>query len=783
MAYKRQTFVDDQVLEAEHLNHIEIGLETVSNELSNLNSIPTFDTFPSVEIVKSMTNNSYFKTNGFYSKGDGAGCIYQVKDSLASGDNYYIRHGSDGKYIRPACVGQHNRDILVDWYGVRRYYSDKESDYRAYAIKNSEIMNALASVLQNGFTLRFASGHYFFRHPIPHMDRHIMLKGVCTNACVVNAAVNYGSFLHFPYLADKEVAISILGGVIQDLGIIGNPSTCDVNIHRKNSVTDNDSVVEVTGGSAITYGIKAGRWDESAQEVKAWGHTIQNVRLRNLTYGIHMETENALISGVDAHQCKIGVSVGNDVKVTDVQAWNCMVGVQLRGALASATNIRGDSIGKHLIECWQGKCTLTNIDGDFCFGSLIHYGDGNKRYMHLGQAIGCMGRVATKTAFARSEEFDLREIDEADYEYCSYISIAPNTQVFGGSIEVANVKANIFDSNSEYVHPDALISIGVGSTVKGVIIKGSVPYDADIEYFNSHVIRNKSEYAEVENNTAGYVTDFDGITVEDINFITPLGFIRSKRRSTALDRVLEFSKDANGAVLYSEQTLTDAQKAQVRANVGLDNISSLAFVESEDDCIDSIKTYVLSDGRMFGSKIEVIEHFTNHLDDAGYEWGFFRGGAIDSSNTSPWYVTGFIPVKIGQTVEFVNLKFLEMNHNYGTKSQFYFYDENKTEVTHSGMYSPENYPSAAWNAQLDSEGNIVKVTIPTAYSSSVRYMRFCARYIGPESIVAVEEDIKDPTIESVFGSTGLRVITDSEYATFSSLVGRVSALEGIINAQ
>jgi hypothetical protein len=58
----------------------------------------------------------------------------------------------------------------------------------------------------------------------------------------------------------------------------------------------------------------------------------------------------------------------------------------MRATLGSATDIRGDSIGKHLIECWEGKCIMSNLDADYCLGSIIHYGRNNNetKWMHLG---------------------------------------------------------------------------------------------------------------------------------------------------------------------------------------------------------------------------------------------------------------------------------------------------------------------------------------------------------------------------------------------------------------
>jgi len=478
-----------------------------------LDTAPTYDTFPSVAEVNAMSDWAVFHTRGFYSKNDGAAGTYTVKSSSGS---LFVPYGT--KYICPVNVSAlTDRDIYVDQYGIRRGSAD-------YADRNSEIMTSLLSVFQNGFTLHFGSGHYYFSSPITS-SKHTIIKGVSSNACVSPKDVNYGTYLHFPNLADGEAALELTYGVVQDLGIIGNASVCDVSLDRTQTITNPNAVVTLVD-TGTTYGIKM-------------GSIVQNVRVRNCTYGIYSESGNHLIDGVDVRQCKIGISVGNDVKITNVQAWNVMTGIELRGSLASATNIRGDSIGKHLIECWKGKCLLSNIDGDYCVGSLIHYGGGTS-FIHLGQAVACMGRVATKYAHSRSTTFDLQTIASGDYEYCSFVSVAPNTRVFGGYIDVVNVKSNVFDADEyDYVTPSSVISIGTGSTVKGLIVKCTVPSDADNDYFNKNVIKNLSTYAESANDGWNYVTDFDGKTIEDICFITPFGMAVSKRTVDAPDRQVE----------------------------------------------------------------------------------------------------------------------------------------------------------------------------------------------------------------------------------------------------
>jgi hypothetical protein len=404
--------------------------------------------------------------------------------------------------------------------------------------------------------------------------------------------------------------------------------------------------------------------------------------------------------------------------------------------------------------------------------------------MHLGQAQGCMGRVATKLAYSRNGSFDLRNVPAADYDACSYISVAPYTQVFGGHIEIANARANIYDTVSDYIHPDAPISIGAGSTVKGVTIVCNVPDGADLEWFNGQVIKNLSTNAQAENDTNGYLTDFNGQVIEDINFVTPIGFVRSRRTLAAIDRALEFSKDANGALLVAEQALTEPQKAQVWRNLGLDGISSLEFVASIDNCTDSSKTYVLPDGRTVAYAEK--PSYTNQLPTAsdgvggvynatetpGYSAGYVGAGGVVQSATK-WCVTGFIPVRVNDVIRLNNLRFWETDTGViasaDSKASFHFYDENFGHLLSSASYGPGSVPSSAWAPQYDSTGNLVECKVPSSYNSAIRYMRLCVRSINSDSIVTVNEIVGPPVVE--FGDTGLRFITAEMYNKIIALLG------------
>lgn len=613
-----------------------------------------FDKFPTEAEINALPNWAYFTTRGFHYKNDGLGATYQVKNSTGA---FYIPYGN--MYFRPIVTDWATKDIYVDLYGVRRLDSSDTTNMPTVSARNSEIMSALVSSLKNGFTFHFGSGHYYFAQPIPHIDYHVTIKGVASNANPISDNMNYGTHLHFPNLANGQAAISIAGGVVQDIAVIGNPSVCNVAFDRTKTHTDPNGVVTLVD-TGTTYGVKAG----------SWGFTIQNVRVINCTYGIYGTVCNYLITNSCAKKCKVGISVENDGRISDIQLTDVITGIELRGQLVSVNNVRGDSIGKHLIECWRGKCMLSNIDGDYCMGSLIHYG-GNLKYIHLGQATTCMGRVAAKNTYSRGTTFDLRNVPAEDYEYCSYFSIAPNTSVFGGQLDVTNVNANVYDTTSNYVHPNSIISIGTGSTVKGLIVKCNIPDGADAEYFNRNVIKNLSSYAEANNDAKDYVTDFDGNIIEDIGFVTPTGFARSKRTLADPDRQVEILD--SGISVISDMIV----------GVGI-SIPSINFNDN-----------VWEDGYFNASGADYV--------------GSYSGQCFRNKN--------YIPVEGGRTMAIYYDSHIWNGNNKGLKFYYIQYDANKNvigERAQIGTYTGNETLTLASNAAYIRFGYNKWATIPCA---------------------------------------------------------------------
>ena len=425
----------------------------------NIDDVPTFNTFiDNVKEIASLGADKQFKTLGFYSEYDGAGAEYKVQNApyTVNQDHPYgydvvvdIHNISDAVdeetscYFRPLNANNSSKqEIQIELYGVQRgaEYSD------AQAGRNSNIINDLLLRIPHGYAISFESGNYYFAEGINYNTNilnsvgpdgtpnkqftSISLRGSATNAFGNEDHMALGTYLHFPYLRSGHPAIAISRGTISNLGIIGNKNTYNLSIARgvKNptSSTPQEDIaapkITETDSGGPTYGIYCHNPN---------GFAIQNVRINNFTYGIYSAgANNCAIDQCHIRKCKTGISVAHDQKITNIQIHSCMVGIEFRGPLCSAANIRGDSIGKHLIVAKQGRCVLSNIDGDYCVGSLIHYGNGTAQYIHLGQAIGCMGRIAAKYAYDSSNTAAELTLTGKDYEYCSYVSIAPNTYVY-----------------------------------------------------------------------------------------------------------------------------------------------------------------------------------------------------------------------------------------------------------------------------------------------------------------------------------------------------------------
>lgn len=119
----------------------------------------------------------------------------------------------------------------------------------------------------------------------------------------------------------------------------------------------------------------------------------------------------------------------------------------------------------------------------------------------------------------------------------------------------------------------------------------------------------------------------------------------------------------------------------------------------------------------------------------------FTGDGGEKAETG-WYLTGYIPVKIGQIIRFKNHKFMDIaKESAYPRCQFQFFNASFTHRTSSDFYTPDKLPSAAWAPVYNEDGDIKQVTVPTAYNADIAYVRICFRYLDATSIITVNEEI------------------------------------------
>ena len=133
-------------------------------------------------------------------------------------------------------------------------------------------------------------------------------------------------------------------------------------------------------------------------------------------------------------------------------------------------------------------------------------------------------------------------------------------------------------------------------------------------------------------------------------------------------------------------------------------------------------------------------------DTSGATYGWKKGVGLGSSGQEATngnsYAIGFIPVKNGDTVRLKNVKYeLEATGSLGAGQQrMCFYDSSKTFL--GLIISSSTYP----HSREYENNNLVKFKIDGSAGdldeTKIAFMRFNAAYIGDDSIVTVNEEIK-----------------------------------------
>jgi hypothetical protein len=228
------------------------------------------------------------------------------------------------------------------------------------------------------------------------------------------------------------------------------------------------------------------------------------------------------------------------------------------------------------------------------------------------------------------------------------------------------------------------------------------------------------------------------------------------------------------AVRYNTQTLTEAQKAQARLNLGVGSIDEVAEevlarlgtpvfgrVDAENnitltgELADGTYTIKYEDAEGNVTEIGTLNtdpgpayknwiEYATELDGVtwynrcGYKKGLrysASGGNETNSGAEKITISGFIPVNPGDVIRIKNIT-LKKTSSVGNAHHIIIFPS----LSLSGGSAKDIATAADWQQVWDADSQLVQCTVPA--SLSVKYIRIQAEYIGDDSILTINELIE-----------------------------------------
>lgn len=624
-----------------------------------------FDEFPSEDEIIQMPNKTYFtvRFNGYVNEHiDTELVTYYRTTSWRANSIRYKDAESNTVYVVP--MNQKDGEVFMPYYGIKQGKGNAEN--------NSNIIESMLDESQwgvaYGCTFKFPVGHFYFSRPINIPDtNHISIIGA-VNAGFRNNVINGTTWLHFENLSEGETALTVSQCTIADFTIAGSSeqynfvlNRCDTTDTTQKSILNGDKPEVVETVSVEAFGIKA-----------VGNMIIRDIGVKNFYHGIWCETSNMNITNIAFNNCHYGLSVGCDIKMSNIFGFNLATLLQLRGSLASVTGVRGDSIGNHLVEITGGgNHTLTDLDADFCMNSIVAIGDGINT-SNISDLIinGVHGRSGVSHVYANSgEEVNATHITIDTANEYGVICVNKGSSL-KGAIITTNQRFgsnNPFDYVSGYNVPYVLLSAGEATTVEDIHFVCSAYNINDNNIDEDWVAKRVASCSSLTNacsvkvdTSKGYIKYSKSNNVVTIVDDASDIYNRMDKSNLALDG--EVVKTVNG--LYPDE------------NGNVDVVQEEPeFVNSIEECVDTSKRYVLPDGYIYSYKKKFIPgsttpNFTNQLpisidpstnevlNGVGYKTGYRyvanTSGEIVESELQTEFAdhstTGLIPIEEGQTI-------------------------------------------------------------------------------------------------------------------------------------
>ena len=193
------------------------------------------------------------------------------------------------------------------------------------------------------------------------------------------------------------------------------------------------------------------------------------------------------------------------------------------------------------------------------------------------------------------------------------------------------------------------------------------------------------------------------------------------------------------------------------------------FANNIAECTDTTKLYVLPDGYIYAYKLTevVIGGYTNQIpistdadgniynDGKGFKDGHRFNSSRQEATQTNSFITGFIPIKVGDTV-YINGNYIDAGSNIAGSLGHVFYrsDDKTISLARVDMAKAEEMGNCYSSFEVNSDGYVTSFTINGDWNyvadwNELGYVRLNLLGSGEGCVVTVNEEIIEATTEII----------------------------------
>lgn len=335
-------------------------------DIKDLKSIRVYDTVALMKADSTLRVGQHIKTRGYYTVADG-------------GEAEYIIKSSSIKYYETLNNNLVAELIYKNIYNVKQFGIQSNTE-----TSQNDKLDSIISIMNNGDTLYFPSGKYYFTRQIVLLNR-INLIGDELSTGEKDTTFN-GTRLDF-HLTETPSSLYYLidcqnnnKTLIKNIYVIGNSYTltCDRTLQSTTSTP-----VDCFTATTIKENVCGIR-------LYNYGSTLQNVIIRGCSgRGVNVGFYN-LVDNVRVYESNIAFYLMNDNTLNNCNCFTCNIGISIGGAINLINNFRADEIKTVGIWCYSNSNNINNFTIDYAQYNAIQIEGGKNNHIS-----GNIGRVGT----------------------------------------------------------------------------------------------------------------------------------------------------------------------------------------------------------------------------------------------------------------------------------------------------------------------------------------------------------------------------------------------------